>query len=92
MLCRTLWRLRFDCRACSVHLLPGRLARTQLTAQRFMESARSGVDTGAVRLTMVTLDRRPFDITTSVSGSDAAVYSPAVLRLAGEKPVTTRYG
>ena len=38
----------------------------------------------AARLTLVTLDRRPFDITTSVSETDAAVYSPAVLRLRGQ--------
>jgi hypothetical protein len=33
---------------------------------------------------LVTLDRRPFDITTSVGETDAAVYSPAVLRLRGQ--------
>ena len=32
-------------------------------------------------LTLVTLDCRPFDIARSVSEVDAAVYSPAVLRL-----------
>jgi hypothetical protein len=42
-------------------------------------------------LTLVTLDRRPFDITRIVSRVDAAVYSPAVLRLkdyrAAESPL-----
>jgi hypothetical protein len=33
------------------------------------------------RLPLVTLDCRPFDITTSVGRVNAAVYSPAVLRL-----------
>ena len=44
-------------------------------------SARSGADTVGARLTLVTLDCRPFDITTSVGRVNAAVYSPAVLRL-----------
>ncbi len=35
----------------------------------------------APRLTQVTLDCGPFDIATSVSETDAAVYSPAVKRL-----------
>jgi hypothetical protein len=35
----------------------------------------------AARLTLVTVDCRPFDIAMSVSEVDAAVYSPAVLRL-----------
>jgi hypothetical protein len=38
----------------------------------------------AARLTLVTLDCTPFDIATSVSEADAAVYSPAVLRLRGQ--------
>ena len=46
-------------------------------------SARSGADTVAARLTLVTLDCTPFDIETSVSETDAAVYSPEVLRLQG---------
>jgi len=33
----------------------------------------------------VTLAGRPFDIATSVSETDAAVYSPAVLRLRGKR-------
>ena len=36
------------------------------------------------RLTLVALDCRPFDIMKSVSEADAAVYSPAVLRLRGQ--------
>ena len=36
------------------------------------------------QLTLVTLAGRPFDIATSVSETDAAVYSPAVLRLRGQ--------
>jgi hypothetical protein len=35
----------------------------------------------AAPVTLVTLDCRPFDIATSVSEADAAVYSPTVLRL-----------
>jgi hypothetical protein len=39
----------------------------------------------AARLTLVTLDCTPFDIETRVSETDAAVYSPAVLRLKGQQ-------
>jgi len=35
----------------------------------------------APQLALVTLDCRPIDIATSVSETDATVYSPAVLRL-----------
>lgn len=44
----------------------------------------------AAHLTLVTLDCRPFDITTSVGEADAAVYSPAVLRLRGQPRVRVR--
>ena len=47
-------------------------------------SARSGAGIVAARLTLVTLDCRPFDIATSVGRVNAAVYSPAVLRLRGQ--------
>jgi hypothetical protein len=40
------------------------------------------------RLTLVTLDCRPFDIAMSVSETDAAVYSPAVLRLRDQARAT----
>jgi hypothetical protein len=46
----------------------------------------AGVGAAAARLTLVTLDCRPFDILKSVSRVDAAVYSPAVLRLRGQPP------
>jgi len=45
----------------------------------------AGADTVAARLTLVTLDCTPFDIETRVSETDAAVYSPAVLRLKGQQ-------
>ena len=51
------------------------------TADRAELHARRGAGTVAARLTLVTLGCRPFDIATSVSGVDAAVYSPTVLRL-----------
>ncbi len=47
-------------------------------------TARVGADTVEARLTLVTLDCTPFDIETSVSETDAPVYSPAVLRLRGQ--------
>jgi len=37
------------------------------------------------RFTLVTLDCRPFDIATSVGLANAAVYSPAVLRLKAQR-------
>jgi hypothetical protein len=47
--------------------------------------ARSGADTAATCLTLVTLDWRRFDIETSVGLANAAVYSPAVLRLRSQR-------
>jgi hypothetical protein len=44
-------------------------------------SARSGADSAAARLTLVTLDCRPFDIMESVGEAGGEVYSTAVLRL-----------
>ncbi len=46
-----------------------------------MDQHALAADTVAARLTLVTLDCRPFAIAVSVSETDAAVYSPAVLRL-----------
>jgi len=44
-------------------------------------SPRSGADSAAAPLTLVTLDCGRVDIETSVGRVDAAVYSPTVLRL-----------
>jgi hypothetical protein len=44
-------------------------------------SARSGADSAAARLTLVTLDCRPFDIMESVGEAGGEVYTTAVLRL-----------
>lgn len=43
-----------------------------------------GAGVVAPRLTLVTLDCRAVDITRSVFETDAAVYSPTVLRLRGQ--------
>ena len=41
-------------------------------------------------LTQVTLDCRPFDIVKSAGDADAAVYSPAVLRLQGQPQASAK--
>ena len=55
--------------------------RAELHQARRRPAPRSTNGAAAPRLTLVTLDCTPFDIATSVSETDAAVYSPAVLRL-----------
>jgi len=55
--------------------------RAELHQARRRPAQRSTNAAAAPRLTLVTLDCTPFDIATSVSETDAAVYSPAVLRL-----------
>ena len=47
-------------------------------------SARSGADTVAARLTLVTLECTPVDIVMSVNDGHDGGYSPAVLRLQGQ--------
>jgi hypothetical protein len=64
---------------------PRRATRDNTTDRAELHgSARSGADTVAARLTLVTLDCTPVDMETSVSETDAAVYSPTVLRLRGQ--------
>ncbi len=86
MLYRALWRLRFDSRACTVQRLPGRLVTTPQTVQSFKDQpgpAQMGEGVVTPRLTLVTLDCRPFDIVKSVSEVGGGVYSPGVLHLRG---------
>ena len=81
----------------SVKVMVGTHARqARMLAAASSRSARDDATDGAelhpssaghsgARLTLVTLDRRPFDITRIVSRVDAAVYSPAVLRLKDDR-------
>ena len=79
MLYRVLCRLRFDCRACVVQRLPGRLVTTPQTVQSFIDQLALARAPVTAHLTLVTLDCRPFDITRIVGRRRGAVYSPAVL-------------